>query len=207
MKKVVFVLIAPLLAGACTASTPNVVPESSPGRPASRAAAPPVLVRQANPADAVHDVPAMTSFSVSLVGPMGTRLSAPGDPFRAKVISPLRTLRGYTLVPVGSVLKGRVVAVEQAPASRLRLKFETLTTTQGPVALQATLTDDQPSPSFVVDRSRRAEGDYDVTLDGLPAVALGGSKAAAGRLHSDIRLVAKTQLQVMLVHPLRVAIH
>ncbi len=182
---------ASLLVGAC-ATQPAPAPREAPT--VARAPAPP----------AVHDVPAMTSFSVSLVNAMGTRLSAPGDAFRAKVISPVRTLRGYTLVPVGSVLRGRVVAVEQAPASRLRLKFDSLTTTEGLVPLAATLTDDQPTPSFVVDRARHGDGDYDVTLDGLPAVPLGGSKATAARSHSDIRLVARTQLQVVLVHPLRV---
>ena len=147
----------------------------------------------------------MSTFSVSLVNAVGTRLSAPGDSFRAKVISPLTTLRGYTLVPIGSELKGRVVAVEQAPASRLRLKFETVTTTAGPVPLYATLTEAQPNPSFVVRQPRRTDVDYDVTLDGVPAVPLGGiGEPVTVVSHSDIRLAAKTQLQVVLVHPLRV---
>jgi len=156
----------------------------------------------------VYDVPAMSTFSVALLSPMGTRLSAPGDSFRARVISPLTTLRGYTLVPVGSVLKGRVVAVEQAPASRLRLKFETVTTTTGAVPVHATLAEVQPNPSFVVRQPRRADGlvsDYDVTLDGVPAVPVGGrGEPSVAASHSDIRLATKTQLQIVLVHPLRV---
>ena len=48
------------------------------------------------------------------------------------------------------------------------------------------------------------ETDYDVTLDGVPAVPLGGPGAAAALSHGDIRLTTKTQLQVILVHPLRV---
>jgi hypothetical protein len=152
-----------------------------------------------------YDVPALSTFSVALLRPMGTRLSTPGDSFRAKVISPLTTLRGYPLVPVGSVLQGRVVAVEQAPASRIRLKFETLTTSAGSVRLFATLTDAQPNPSFVVHRPRQNENDYDVALDGIPAVPVGGiGEPATVRSHSDIRLPAKTQLQLMLVHPLRI---
>ena len=189
------VLLGSLLAFACAPSAPPVTPEPAPQpRASAPAAAPPS-----------HDVPAMTTFSVALLSPVGTRLSAPGDPFRARVISPLTTLRGYTVVPVGSVLQGRVVGVERAPASRLRLKFETVTTTAGPVPLFATLTDAQPNPSFVVRQPRRAESDYDVILDGVPAIALGGAGAKAGRSHGDIRLTAKTQLQVMLVHPLRVS--
>jgi hypothetical protein len=162
--------------------------------------------RTATPAPPVYDVPAMSTFSVALLRPMGTRLSAPGDAFRAKVISPLTTLRGFPIVPIGSVLQGRVVAVEQAPASRIRLKFETLTTSAGPVPLYATLTDTQPNPSFVVRQPRKVEGpDYDVTLDGVPAVPVGGNgEPPTVRSHSDIRLPAKTQLQLMLVHPLRV---
>jgi hypothetical protein len=154
-----------------------------------------------------YDVPALSTFSVALLRPMGTRLSAPGDSFRAKVISPLTTLRGYPLVPVGSVLQGRVVAVEQAPAARIRLKFETLTTAAGPVPLYATLTDAQPNPSFIV-RQGKTETDYDVTLDGVPAVPVGGiGEPATVRSHSDIRLPARTQLQLMLVHPLRINPH
>jgi hypothetical protein len=110
------------------------------------------------------------------------------------------TLRGYPLVPVGSVLRGRVVSVEQAPASRLRLKFESVTTTAGPMPLSATLAGNQPNPSFVV---RQGGADYDVTLDGVPALPVGRS-AVAVRSHSDIRLGVKTQLDVVLVHPLRV---
>ena len=188
-------LFVSLFALACAPSTPPVTPEPA---PPPRAPAPAAV-------KPVHDVPAMSTFSVALLSPVGTRLSAPGDPFRARVISPLTTLRGYTVVPVGSVLRGRVVGVERAPASRLRLKFETVTTTAGPVPLFATLTDAQPNPSFVVRQPRRAETDYDVILDGVPAVPLGGSGARAGLSHGDIRLTTKTQLQVMLVHPLRVS--
>jgi hypothetical protein len=184
-------LSAAILSIGCASAPPPHASDASP--PKRAAAAPPP----------VYDVPAMSTFSVALVRPMGTRLSAPGDSFRAKVISPLTTLRGYPVVPIGSVLQGRVVAVEQAPASQIRLKFETLTTAAGPVPLYATLTDAQPNPSFVVRQPRRAEADYDVTLDGVPAVPVGGGELTV-HSHSDIRLPAKTQLQLMLVHPLRV---
>jgi hypothetical protein len=185
-------IVSSLIAVACAGKAPP---------PANLAATPP---RAAAPAP-VYDVPALSTFSVALLNPVGTRLSAPGDSFRAKVLSPLTTLRGYTLVPVGSVLKGRVVAVDQAPASRLRLKFETVTTTAGPVPVYATLADVQPNPSFVVRQSRRTDGDYDVTLDGVPAVPVGGrGELSVAAAHSDIRLATKTQLQIVLVHPLRV---
>ena len=193
-----YVMIFTALAGIGCARSPQAQsPQPAAPTPApTRAAAPPP----------VYDVPAMSTFNVSLLNAVGTRLSAPGDSFRARVISPLLTLRGDMLVPVGSVLKGRVVAVEQAPASRIRLKFETLTTTAGPVPLYATLTEAQPNPSFVVRQPRKMDGgDYDVTLDGVPAVPVGGiGEPATVRAHSDIRLPARTQLQVMLVHPLRV---
>jgi hypothetical protein len=150
----------------------------------------------------------MSTFNVALLSPVGTRLSTAGDSFRAKVISPLLTLRGYVLVPIGAELRGRVVAVEQAPASRIRLKFDTVTTTLGPVPLYATLSDVQPNPSFVVRQPRRAETDFDVTLDGVPAVPVGGmGEASVVQSHSDIRLPKKTQLQMVLVHPLRAGEH
>jgi hypothetical protein len=183
---------AALVFAGCAATPPPAAPEPAP---------PP---RVAPPAQQVHDVPAMSTFSVSLMSALGTRLSSPGDSFRAKVISPLTTLRGYTLVPVGSVVRGRVIAVEQAPASRLRLKFDTVTTTAGPVPLYATLSEAQSNPSFVVHQPRRGDGEYDVTLDGVPAVPMGGREAVQVRSQSDIRLAPKTQLQVVLVHPLRV---
>jgi hypothetical protein len=190
-------LLVVTVAGIGCASTPAPVvpPPASEPAPVTRTAAP----------APVYDVPAMSTFSVALLRPLGTRLSAAGDSFRAKVISPLTTLRGYPLVPVGSELQGRVVAVEQAPASRIRLKFETLTTTAGRVPLYATLTDAQPNPSFVVRQPRKAEAGYDVTLDGVPAVPVGGvGDPGTVRSHSDIRLPARTQLQLVLVHPLRV---
>ena len=189
-----FSLLVGTIAGIGCASAPP-PPVSEPVAPPPRTAAP----------TPNYDVPALSTFSVALMRPLGTRVSAAGDSFRAKVISPLTTLRGYPLVPVGSVLQGRVVAVEQAPASRIRLKFETLTTTAGPVPLYATLTEAQPNPSFVVRQPRKAEADYDVTLDGVPAVPVGGiGDPGTVRSHSDIRLPARTQLQLVLVHPLRV---
>src|SRR5262249_45959657 len=136
---------------------------ASPSPPPAAASVAPQRAAAAPPD---YDVPAMSTFSVALLRPMGTRLSASGDSFLAKVISPLTTLRGYPLVPIGSVLQGRVVAVEQAPTSRIRLKFETLTTTAGPVPLYATLTDAQPNPSFIVRQPRKTDVDYDVSLDG-----------------------------------------
>jgi hypothetical protein len=175
---------------------------AAPAPPASE----PVAQPRAATAPPDYDVPAMSTFSVALMRPMGTRLSAAGDSFRAKVISPLTTLRGYPIVPIGSVLQGRIVSVEQAPSSQIRLKFETLTTSAGPVPLFATLTEAQPNPSFVVRQPHKAEsGDYDVVLDGVPAVPVGGmGEPPTVRSHSDIRLPAKTQLQLMLVHPLRI---
>jgi hypothetical protein len=194
-RRPIFALFISIVVAACSERAPPVTPE---GAVSTHAPAP------APAAAAVHDIPAMTTFSISLLNPVGTRLSAPGDTFRARVISPLTTLRGYTLVPVGSELRGRVVAVERAPASRIRLKFDSVTTTAGPVPLFATLTEAQPNPFFVVRQPRRMEGDYDVTLDGVPAVPLGGPSATAALSHGDIRLTTKTQLQVILVHPLRV---
>jgi hypothetical protein len=176
-----------LFGAACAHSAPPPAPEPAPPH--------------APPQSPFYDVPAMSTFSVALINAVGTRLSAPGDAFRARVISPLTTLRGDTLVPVGSVLKGRVVAVEQAPASRIRLKFETLTTTHGPIPLYATLTEAQPNPSFVVEPHRadvdRAE--YDATLNGVPAVPVGRESMQVPS-HSDIRLAPRTQLQIVLLH-------
>jgi len=185
-----FVVCLALLGVACSHSPPPAAPELPPARPA--------------PQSPYYDVPAMSTFSVALVNAVGTRLSAPGDAFRAKVISPLRTLRGDTLVPVGSVLNGRIVTVAQAPASRIRLKFETLTTARGTVPLYATLTDAQPDPSFIVQPQRDLDrSDYDATLDGVPALPM-GRESIQVRSHSDIRLPPRTQLQIVLTHPLRI---
>src|SRR5258706_7117312 len=85
---------------------------SAPPPPPSEPVATPHAAAAAAAVAPAYDVPAMSTFSVALLRPMGTRLSAPGDSFRAKVISPLTTLRGYPIVPVGSLLQGRVVAVE-----------------------------------------------------------------------------------------------
>jgi hypothetical protein len=195
MGRFVLAMCSSLLGVACAGKVPPSVPEG----PAPALASSPATV---------HDVPAMSSFSVSLLNPVGTRLSSPGDSFRARVISPLRTPRGYPLVPIGAVLKGRVVAVDHAPASRLRLKFETLMTTVGPIPLSATLAAVQSNPSFVVHQGQRMEGAYDVTLDGVPAVPMGGSgQSPAVFSHSEIRLAARTQLNVVLVNPIRVDGH
>jgi hypothetical protein len=161
-----------------------------------------------------YEIPAQASFSISLVHPIGTRLSAKGNSFRGRLVKPLVTASGRTVVPAGAILTGRIVGVEPMPDAKLELRFETVETIGGTAKVHATTAQVQPDPSIVAVRPPRNDVGYDVALYaplGIPlkGAALGTKKHAAsespwGKVRGDVRLGSGAQLKLTLIDPLRV---
>jgi len=152
---------------------------------------------------AVIDVPARSEFSVALVDALSTRLSTTGQTFRAKAITPLTTAGGGTVVRVGALLTGRVALVEHVPSASLRLKFETIESARGPVALHAMLSDVAPNGGVVVEQPEKNEARWDVVLRGPAGIPVRGA-SRRGTVRGDIRLTKQAQLRLVLIDPLRV---
>jgi hypothetical protein len=154
-------------------------------------------------------VPDETPFTVELVTELDSNVTRAGDPFRARMLSPLATVDRQEVVAPGAILWGHVVRVEQAPAT-LYLKFEEVDTKWGPTAIAASLSNAQSMAAVeTLPRDARYDGVLrrrsGVPLDGL---AIGGGppsplSRAEGTL-SPILLVSGTRLQLELTSPLEV---
>lgn len=83
----------------------------------------------AQPGDTIYRLPAGTRISVELDTEINSEISSVNDTFLAKVTRPVR-IRESVVVPTGSVVEGRVVAVEHATAANrngsLEVVFESL---------------------------------------------------------------------------------
>jgi hypothetical protein len=75
-------------------------------------------------------IPAGTSMQVKLNQSLGTGSSRKGDSFTATVINPVYAQDGFTAVPAGSLLRGRITGVynssDPGEQSLIRLAFEDL---------------------------------------------------------------------------------
>jgi hypothetical protein len=91
------------------------------------------------------DIPAGTSFDVTMVTPVDTRTSAVGDKVEATLAAPI-TVDGKVLAEAGARVSGEVADIQKASRSKstddrafIALTFNTITTVDGPKALHATV--------------------------------------------------------------------
>src|SRR6202012_3212486 len=61
--------------------------------------------------------------------PINTANAAAGDPFRAKLLSPIKTKQHQVLAPKGAIVTGRIIRIErfyEAQSLALSLKLESI---------------------------------------------------------------------------------
>lgn len=118
-------------------------------------------------------VPTGTEIRVTLDRELGTRASAAGDRFTARVSEPV-AVAGRVAVPRGAVLHGRVLGVEERGGTGvvLRLGFLTLRVRGGSPILSARLVEVRPEVR---------------TVAGQPAARVGKAAAAGGRIGTIVR--------------------
>lgn len=169
------IIVASFALIACGRSTPNVfltpipLPEPLPAPPPIE----PVI-------ETVNLVPAGTTIRAALSQPIGT-MSRVGDRFSAIVTSPLLTTGGAIVVPAGSVLSGRITAIDPAEyagqRALIRVDVDRITVNGATYPLNARIIDvdpDLPSP----EKTR------------LTAMAQAGAQTAVilGRVYTDAEL-------------------
>lgn len=95
-------------------------------------------------AAAPGDVESGTVVVATLLDPMSTLSSRAGDDFTAQLDEPLLSKDGRVVIPAGSVLRGRVVTVDDGTDAQLDLVFDAIDTLTGTVRLEARLIDISP---------------------------------------------------------------
>lgn len=150
-------LAALLASGACQKGTPLPVvgPTPSPNVPDE-----PLL----------KVVPAETPFAVELATELSSTTTQAGDPFRARVVNPIESDDGDTVVPADAELAGVVVGIRSAPDPAILVRFDGIETRWGPRVLRATFTRAQPVASVVGNPASFAG--YDGSLQPAPGVPL-----------------------------------
>jgi hypothetical protein len=155
----------------------------------------------APPATAVIKVvPAQTPFSVELTTPLSSSANEPGEPFRARVLTPLASVDGDTIVTPDAEIVGRIMAVAGAPEPSLFIRFDAIETRWGPRVIGATFTRAQPDPSVVGDLPR-FEG-YDGALEPAAGIPLRSEDVPATA--DVIELPAGARLRIVLTYPLAI---
>jgi hypothetical protein len=116
----------------------------------------------ADPATVV--VPAETEAEIQLLSGIHSRVSHEGDPIAAKLVDPVR-VNGQVVLPVGSVIGGRITYIR--PAGRLRrpaelgLRFERVTLPDGqnqPLSAMLLELDEVPHMNTHVDNEGTLKG-------------------------------------------------
>jgi hypothetical protein len=78
-----------------------------------------------------------TRFTARLDGAVGTGSSRPGDPFSARVLTPVVSSCQLDFIPVGGVLRGRVARAEPGDPPVLALELIDVETSLGPLEILA----------------------------------------------------------------------
>jgi hypothetical protein len=113
--------------------------------------------QDASSAPAIVIVPAETEAQIQLLSGIHSGVSHVGDPFAAQLVSPI-TINGQVVLPVGSLIGGRITYIR--PAGRLRrpaelgLRFELVTLPGGqdqPISALLTGLDAKPRTNTALD--------------------------------------------------------
>jgi hypothetical protein len=148
-----------------------------------------------------------TEFDAELEQPLAAEDNRPGDAFAARVKAPLRAPNGKVVVPAGARVTGQVVDAVVAGGSALALKFDSIDTARGPVAVHATV---QSAGAFasVTPMPRTFAMPEGVEVDALlrpaPGKAIGGGPPEPGVPHvvRPVRIPAGTVVRMALLDPL-----
>jgi hypothetical protein len=108
-------------------------------------------------------VPGGTIFSARADKPLDSFYTAPGSPFTATVVTPLRDMRGEAAVPVGARVRGTFVSSGSAEAPRIVIRLDAMDTKSGTLPLTAVVREaqhvDLVGPTRMVPRFSEEESD------------------------------------------------
>jgi hypothetical protein len=99
----------------------------------------PIDAHPAGPLPEAPYVATSVEFPIRLEDPVGTSTSSPGQPFRARVIYPVRSAENEIVVPADALVRGQVLAIVQKPVPSLRLRFRDVETVRGRAPLAASI--------------------------------------------------------------------
>jgi hypothetical protein len=117
-----------------------------------------------------------TVFDAQIEHAIGADSSNVGDPFVARVSSPLNDRRGRTVVDGGAIVHGRIAAVDRDGG--IGVKIESIHTVNGEAPLHATI---QAVPGHAYPAVAQATPSYDVLLRPERPSAIGGGPPEAPR--------------------------
>lgn len=106
---------------------------------------------------------------------LGPGISSVNGTFSARLISPVVGSNGRVIVPIGALVHGHVVHVDDA-SRRVEIAFDRLETRTGSYWMRATVTSAQPYAVTV--RPGGAPSNDTVVLEGTAPSAIGGGPAA-----------------------------
>jgi hypothetical protein len=85
-------------------------------------------------AQTVYELPAGTKIRIQMDNEINSKVSSAGDTFTATISEPVK-VRGAVVLPIGTIIEGRVTKVKRASIGRkngsLNVSFETLRMTTG----------------------------------------------------------------------------
>lgn len=143
-------------------------------------------------------VAAGSQVDLTMTDRISTRDSKAGDPFVAHVDEPLTAVDGRVLVTSGSVLRGHVVRVTQAPTPRIDVAFDTIETRDGPVKIHALLVDVGGHGEVLTMRL----GDPSDGAIAPSRSALGGGPPAEDVRGSAVTVPEGARMRIMLLDPI-----
>jgi hypothetical protein len=151
-------------------------------------------------------LPLRTEFTVILDQPIGTQVAAAERTFSARVRHPVRSPDNEIVLQTGAHLHGRVLSIESSPALSVKIRFDDVETTWGPMPIAATVRSAEPYASSTSGVSS-GTAPYDAAFY-LPAsnpapvaaIGVGGGPRMPGE--AAILLPKGAELRIMLVRPI-----
>jgi len=149
-------------------------------------------------------LPVRTEFTVILEQPIGTRVAP--QTFSARVRHPVRSPQNEIVIQSDARIHGRVIAIDDKPALHIKVRFDAVDTTWGPLPVTATIRSADPYASSM----SGADGGtvrYDAALymptTDVPLLFDAGAVGGGPRAwrESAIHLPKGAELRLMLVRP------
>lgn len=139
-----------------------------------------VLLAQTKPDDSIFTLPAGTEMRVRMDNEINSKVSNINDTFTATVSNPV-IIRGAEILPVNSVIEGRIIEVKSASFGKkdgsFKVKFETLRLPNG-----ATRTIDAEPVDIILPKSSNLFSAFAIiggtTIGALLGTAVGSGKGA-----------------------------
>jgi hypothetical protein len=163
--------------------------------------APPSAPRMPQSVSTVKIVPVDTSFAVELRTELNSTADRPGDPIRARVVTPLATVAGETVVSQDAELVGSIVGIRRDPGEAILVRFDKIETRWGASTIAAAFTRAQPETS-VIGGPARSQG-YDAELERAGGINISGEPDST---ENDVPIVLPpgARLQLILTDDLAV---